>query len=181
MKELIIKPTDSLNVIWYRDRCERLLYKGRLYKWCSFDYGHWTPEEDFRPCSHRNDGLDYICRPCSRQKAKETAEKRRLRPILLEQQDYLCKMCDEDLRYLPSQQVQVDHNFRNKVYRGVLCKSCNGGMPNGKDTPEFARRQLIYLETDGEMGILMNDQEKIDFVNKLRSDLLKDLGVKSPD
>ena len=45
--------------------------------------------------------------------------------VILEQQDYLCGLCELDLSEVRPRDIILDHNHSNGQIRAVLCRSCN--------------------------------------------------------
>lgn len=62
---------------------------------------------------------------------------------LLEEQDFLCKLCAREISF---QFSCVDHCHETGRVRGVLCRSCNLGLGHFGDTREGLLRVLAYLE-----------------------------------
>jgi len=63
---------------------------------------------------------------------------------MLKNQDYKCDICK-----LPSDSFKewlvVDHNHTTGKVRGLLCKSCNFGLGNFKDSTFNLQNALNYL------------------------------------
>lgn len=143
--KLIIKPTDTLNIVWSGDRQERILFNSLLYKYCI--EGHWVYHNDFYKNKTRGDGLESSCKKC-RSKEQNHRRKRKLwKEALLEQQDYLCDICGKDLRGITNPDfVHVDHDHKTNEIRGVLCHLCNNGLGKFKDDLEILERAIEYLK-----------------------------------
>lgn len=45
--------------------------------------------------------------------------------VLLEQQDYLCSLCELDLSEVVSRDICLDHSHTTGQIRAVLCRNCN--------------------------------------------------------
>ena len=61
--------------------------------------------------------------------------------LLFEFQDGLCAICKKE------DALVVDHCHKTKRVRGLLCYSCNVGLGFFRDSPEFMRAAIHYLET----------------------------------
>lgn len=46
---------------------------------------------------------------------------------------------------IPEEKLQLDHCHETKVFRGWLCRSCNGGLGGLGDTVEGVQKGLTYL------------------------------------
>lgn len=60
---------------------------------------------------------------------------------ILSKQDGKCAICKK-----PLDRPYVDHNHITKCARGLLCKNCNFGLGQFKDSPEILRKASEYLE-----------------------------------
>lgn len=63
---------------------------------------------------------------------------------LIEEQDGLCKVCEQPLPEDP-RKVHLDHFHDDGTVRGVLCGSCNYGIGCFKDSPELLMKAAEYL------------------------------------
>jgi hypothetical protein len=66
---------------------------------------------------------------------------------LLEFQGHCCAICKESIGKL-SRKINIDHDHKTNVVRGILCSGCNTGLGHLGDTVEGLKRALAYLETD---------------------------------
>lgn len=72
---------------------------------------------------------------------------------MLLEQDNCCLICHSE--FVPDMRKHVDHDHAccpgvdtcGKCIRGVLCSTCNRGLGNFKDNPEFLVRAAEYLRT----------------------------------
>lgn len=67
------------------------------------------------------------------------------------QQGGKCAICDHDMepKGRKKEAVSVDHNHATGNVRGLLCRGCNHGIGNLKDSPEVLKRAIQYLERHG--------------------------------
>ena len=70
---------------------------------------------------------------------------------LLAAQGGCCKICGTDT---PNGQGRfvIDHNHTTGEIRGLLCSTCNTGLGNFFDNPQFLKNAATYLETEGHYG-----------------------------
>ena len=64
--------------------------------------------------------------------------------ILLDSQNYSCKICKEKESYL-GHRLSVDHCHTTGKIRGLLCKSCNLGLGNFRDRIDLLEEAKNYL------------------------------------
>ena len=69
-----------------------------------------------------------------------------VRQELLENQNFKCSMCDEDLKDEDNTNRHVDHNHDSGMIRGVLCRRCN--LLEGTLYYRFRRSGHVGKETD---------------------------------
>ena len=103
------------------------------------------------------DGLTGYCKPCHRDKSKQTyirlygsSREYHLRrrygitgaeyDAMVEAHGNLCALCRER----PPE--HVDHDHVTGVVRGVLCSCCNQGLGNFRDNVAALRAAIVYLE-----------------------------------
>ena len=69
---------------------------------------------------------------------------------LLAQQEGVCAICrqPETIRDRTGRvaSLAVDHDHSTGEVRGLLCRACNAGIGNLKDSPDLLRAALSYLE-----------------------------------
>lgn len=63
---------------------------------------------------------------------------------LLEQQNFCCAICPEQLE-LRTGGYALDHDHATGKIRGFLCRPCNLGLGNFKDSPDLLHRAIDYL------------------------------------
>lgn len=70
---------------------------------------------------------------------------------LWESQDGKCAICHVAMlpRGRNPNAACVDHNHETKEVRGLLCRACNHGIGNLKDSPEVLRSAMEYLLEKG--------------------------------
>lgn len=66
---------------------------------------------------------------------------------LLAFQGHCCAICKETIGKL-SRKINIDHDHKTNVVRGILCSGCNTGLGQLGDTVEGLKRALAYLEND---------------------------------
>lgn len=73
---------------------------------------------------------------------------------LWSEQSGLCAVCavPMDPRGRQKDAVCVDHNHETGKVRGLLCRGCNHGIGNLKDSPEVLEAAALYLRTQGHYG-----------------------------
>lgn len=60
---------------------------------------------------------------------------------LLDQQEGLCAICGHE-----SAKLDLDHDHKTGIIRGLLCNPCNQGLGHFKDDPQRLRAAAKYLE-----------------------------------
>lgn len=115
--------------------------------------------EEFHKGRNNKDGLQYVCKECTRifnrnshlkRAAKSPHERRQLVYGLSPEQYFQlitlqkgrCVICASELGPRP----QVDHNHATGKVRGLLCRSCNWGLGHFKDSSEIIRAAADYLD-----------------------------------
>ena len=63
---------------------------------------------------------------------------------MFEQQNGKCAICNL------KRKLHVDHDHATEKVRGLLCTSCNNGLGRFKDSPQFLKRAIKYLEETNE-------------------------------
>lgn len=93
-----------------------------------------------------------VCEPCQKQTRQDAARDAHLRKTygitlveyneLLAAQEHRCYICRRKPRY----NLDVDHNHKTGLVRGLLCKLCNRRMlPAAKDDPDTLYRAGSYI------------------------------------
>ncbi len=113
---------------------------------------------------HNSDGFRNICKDCAKEQSKkyyrESEDYRnRIRSSglklrlgitnedyfeLLKEQNNQCAICNtkaEENKYF-----HVDHDHVTGKIRGLLCKQCNHGLGNFRDTKQLLRNAIKYLD-----------------------------------
>lgn len=100
-----------------------------------------------------------ICIPCERgtpvsnyyrkSPTKTTTVKGKLKRDLYKRQRGKCVICEKVLPHWKDRLVHLDHNHKNKRYRGVLCANCNYGIGHFMDSVKILKRAIYYIERDG--------------------------------
>ena len=99
-----------------------------------------------------------ICKICFCQKEKERKSSYKLdyrlwykygisRPqweLILLAQDGKCKICSRE--FDDKIKIEVDHNHKTQVIRGLLCSNCNQGLGKFGDDPEQLIKAANYLK-----------------------------------
>lgn len=128
------------------------------------------PRECFAPNRFKRSGVQAYCRECGRTAAREQIKRyREENPdyiqrhklkkygITVEQfeamkvaQGGACAICGDR----PTSALHVDHCHSTGRVRGLLCRSCNHGLGNFRDSPEAMRRAVEYiLEPNGHPSV----------------------------
>jgi hypothetical protein len=58
---------------------------------------------------------------------------------LFKEQKGLCAICKD------STKLVVDHDHKTGIIRGLLCRNCNIGLGNMKDSPDILRAASLYI------------------------------------
>lgn len=106
----------------------------------------------FPPDRRRADGISTICRPCRKKKNQLGDRNTRLLTtygiteaeyqVMFEQQGGRCAIC----RGARRQNLDVDHDHKTGLVRGLLCRRCNRRLlPAATDKPEVLQRAIDYL------------------------------------
>ena len=136
-------------------------------KRCSKCKGEKQPG-DFCKDKSRSDGLQAVCRVCSRvrnavsvnvnPKAAYSQRKRNLKSLygvtpeevgaILVKQGGRCALCGSDS---PRRQGSflVDHDHASGQVRGLLCHPCNSGIGLLGDSPDILAAAILYLRNYG--------------------------------
>lgn len=64
---------------------------------------------------------------------------------MLEKQDHKCLICEGNIN---DKAAVVDHCHSGGHVRGLLCGSCNRGLGNFRDNPEFLVNAALFLRND---------------------------------
>lgn len=68
--------------------------------------------------------------------------------MLLISQDYKCGICKRSFSNMPANSICVDHDHNivdQPNVRGLLCRGCNIGIGNLKDSVELLQNAIIWL------------------------------------
>lgn len=124
------------------------------------------PIKDFYKRKNSKDGVNFHCKPCSREKRnnwnKEKDEEywryssyRRASlstgiPIAeiraaFENQNKRCKICN---RGETNKFLAVDHCHKTGKFRGLLCQKCNTGLGQFSDDTALLERAAKYLKSE---------------------------------
>ncbi|MGN9782825.1 endonuclease VII domain-containing protein [Nonomuraea sp. ZG12] len=102
-----------------------------------------------------------ICTTCQRKSRSEATHRRRVGKTyglaegeydtLFEAQGSRCAICLGTRK----QRLSVDHDHRDSVVRGLLCRMCNGRLLTAaRDSPDTLRRAADYLENPPALRVL---------------------------
>lgn len=69
-----------------------------------------------------------------------------VKPMLMQQQGFICPACKVDLRRLKPRDVCLDHDHRTGVIRGVLCRGCNGAEGKVTNLATRFKKDLTQLQ-----------------------------------
>lgn len=64
--------------------------------------------------------------------------------LMLKKQDFKCAICFEGRS--DKRMLDVDHNHKTGVVRGLLCRSCNLAIGQLKDSVEILKNAVLYLD-----------------------------------
>lgn len=102
-----------------------------------------------------------VCNPCQKKTRQDAARDRRLRETygitlveyneLLAAQEHRCYICQRKPRY----NMDVDHDHKTGLVRGLLCKLCNRRLlPSCRDNPHTLLMALSYLKHPPALKVL---------------------------
>lgn len=64
---------------------------------------------------------------------------------LIKGQQFLCAACHTDLKALPTNEIQVDHNHTTGAIRAILCGPCNRALGLLGDDPIRVKKLATYI------------------------------------
>lgn len=125
----------------------------------------WSPESEFAKSAGRGDGLQAVCRACKaahyRQNAEKVRDKMREQRFnitraefdaMFDAQGKVCAICKTDNPGTSYWSVDHDHaccpeggRSCGECIRGILCRNCNHGLGNAKDSIETLNSMIAYL------------------------------------
>jgi hypothetical protein len=124
------------------------------------------PLSEFYKNKSKKDGLQGRCKPCDisqgrieyNKNAKKSAEKRYIKSLFREynltydaylkiknQQNNICAICGYPLS--DGMNSHVDHDHASGSVRGILCRWCNIGLGNFKDSIQTLENAIEYLKS----------------------------------
>jgi len=123
------------------------------------------PVTEFYPRRTRKTGHQSECRECCRIRrakwwksdlGKHSSANSKLKSrfgittteyqTLLERQDFRCLICGDTESY-QGHKLAVDHSHKTGKIRGLLCKGCNMGLGNFKDSEILLNNAIVYLRS----------------------------------
>jgi hypothetical protein len=120
--------------------------RGLLHRNCNVGLGHFKDSINFI-----SKAIDYVSGPdlgipykktWGRYGVAKSLKGRTLMEGILEQQNYLCKICSIGLH---RKNARLDHDYRTNMVRGALCICCNIGLGQFKDSVELLSKAIDYL------------------------------------
>jgi len=105
----------------------------------------------FKVNKDAEDGLANICISCSSIQTRDRALKSTYGILLKDKkrmfrkQGERCGICKNTLPEMTKSHVDHDHNTQE--IRGILCRNCNLGLGNFKDSVEYLKNAISYLQT----------------------------------
>lgn len=127
----------------------------------------YLPVTLFSPNPDKARGYQYTCNPCRKDARKEkdhlngpdSKHYRKFKHLsvkyglskegymeMLKEQAHRCRICGLDEVDMLDTKLHVDHNHSTGLIRGLLCRACNHGVGNFKDSPELLAKAIDYLE-----------------------------------
>lgn len=64
--------------------------------------------------------------------------------LLLRTQEFKCAVCGDPI----NDKADLDHDHNTGGVRGILCRACNVGLGNFRDSPERLQRAIEYLQRE---------------------------------
>ena len=65
--------------------------------------------------------------------------------LMLENQNYECKLCGKHADDNHNKRLYIDHDHETGKVRGLLCLQCNTALGLLKDNPKVLKKALKYL------------------------------------
>ena len=123
------------------------------------DCGESKPITDYHKRVRSKDGVVTYCKPCAISRARKwyrsvghtrrrkwTVERYGISmdsyQSMIDRQRGLCAICFEPMKPWPA----IDHSHATGKVRGLLCRSCNGGLGLFKDNVKSLAQAIRYLE-----------------------------------
>lgn len=126
---------------------------------------------DFRT-QIRKTGREYVdpmCKKCRYANQKEYLKHYTLkckynmsaadRELILKSQDGKCKLCGK--KFDGKIKINVDHDHKTKVIRGLLCPKCNRGLGQFDDDTRLLEKAIDYLKNANALKELYIQGERI--------------------
>lgn len=117
--------------------------------------GEEKDEHEFSISTCGRTGREYfrnMCTKCELTKQKERSYDRHLErkyginraqyDLIRKSQDNKCKICGEEF----DGNINVDHDHKTMVIRGLLCQDCNRGLGGFRDNPVYLTKAIDYLK-----------------------------------
>lgn len=115
--------------------------------------GEKKDEWDFQAYIDKRNGQQYVrnmCRKCEyvknvkdQQLEREYGIKRWQWKLILKSQDNKCKLCG---KVFDDGKIQVDHDHKTRVVRGLLCQNCNTTLGRIENRSEWVKRAFDYIK-----------------------------------
>lgn len=133
--------------------------------------GQQKPRTDFYVCRTERDGRQAICSICQKEVTADRFKADPERVRLIRWKSYIkhkygmswteytkwyndqngnCAICGDHYEMRAPDRLHdglhIDHNHETGLVRGMLCRGCNHGLGNMKDSVERLRNAIAYLE-----------------------------------
>jgi len=122
--------------------------------YCCSGCKQWKSPTEFNKNKGQKSGLNYLCKPCARDKVREYNLPTKYGitistyAAMLLAQDGKCACCGTQFVVdgKKTDRACVDHNHKTGEVRSLLCGRCNLAAGNVQDSSEMAKKLVVYLE-----------------------------------